>query len=194
MRLVWYASVLHAADGRSEAVDANIFLAWIFLKKSVRSHRDRWTTSRALTTWIISHAVSQISRLGHADRLGVLKPYTLQTVHLRLQAVREDHFSKVSSGRPSDGSIVVSVTLTSMCDTIPAAVDRHHSLRSTEATRWHVSLGAHVSVLWSRSAMSRLLYHISCAGHVSHILHVSHAARQRPPGPRKDAWFHFNSR
>ncbi len=35
------------------------------------------------------------------------KPYTLEMVHVKLQAVREDHFQKVSMGQPSDGPKVI---------------------------------------------------------------------------------------
>ncbi len=71
------------------------------------------------------------------------KPYTLEMVHVRLQADREDHFRKVSLEQPSDGPVVVSSS-SSMYSTILVAVGRHRTARSTEATSLHVCVEAHV--------------------------------------------------
>ncbi len=71
------------------------------------------------------------------------KPYALEMIHVRLQAVREDH-----KFRRSGHLMVKSWSLRHMskCDTIPAAVGRHRSVRSIGATSLQASLHAHLLV------------------------------------------------
>ncbi len=52
--------------------------------------------------------MSHIWRTGLADHLCMHKPYTLQMVHLSLQAVHWDHFRQFSSERRFDDPVVVS--------------------------------------------------------------------------------------
>ena len=56
-----------------------------------------------------------------------------------------------------------SAALVSMCGTILAAVDRHHSLRSTGITPLHVNLGAHVLVLCFQTVSRLCGPHLTCS-------------------------------
>ena len=69
---------------------------------------------------------------------------------------------------------------TSVCDTLLAAIGRFGSVRSSEATTLHMSDAVY-------SVPHLVLWSCRSSGRAGHFLYVSHADRQRPRGPPKDA-------
>ncbi len=109
------------------------------------------------------------------------KPCTLEMVHVRLQAVRQDHFGKVVAELPSGGPIVI---------TGPYEHVRHHSsccwsILVFDAHWGHVSAcdvsGPCVSTMscWSRVGC---VNHVSCVHHADRLTCVSSAGHISRPG------------
>ncbi len=61
-----------------------------------------------------------------------------------LRGLYEDHFGKISSKQPSDGSIMVSELCEAIDGHILMAIGRHRFLRSIGATSLYTSVEAHV--------------------------------------------------
>ena len=112
----------------------------------------------------------------------------------RLQAVRKDHFRKVSSQRPSDGPILSSSPL---CGTILAAVGRHWSVRPTGALPSYVDLLGHASLPWSCWPRLGCVNRVSCVlratrlSHISSVSLVSRLGRMAHPACMKCATHHM---
>ena len=89
------------------------------------------------------------------------KRYTLEMVHVRLWVVREDHFQKVSSEKPSDGSIMLSISLKHV---------RHHS-----GGHWPTSVcQVHWGHAIARGPSSSACAHGGPVGHVLTMRATSH--------------------
>ena len=87
-----------------------------------------------------------------------------------------------------------SAALTSMCGTTLASIDRHRSLRSTEATPLHVSLWPMYQCYGSTTPHPDCVNHISCLGYPGRLacvgrftlLSVAHLLAWSLSGPCKE--------